>query len=81
MGSRDKPIAPRSPWQNGFAEWLIGSILRERIDHLERGTAASVLRSYAGCYNKISTHRCFGQKCTRVPRRSASGKHCVMRYP
>ena len=27
MGIRDKPIAPASPWQNGFAERLIGSIL------------------------------------------------------
>jgi hypothetical protein len=26
MGIRDKPIAPASPWQNGFAERLIGSI-------------------------------------------------------
>src|SRR5258707_11264972 len=26
MGIRDKPIAPSSPWQNGFAERLIGSI-------------------------------------------------------
>jgi hypothetical protein len=26
MGIRDKPIAPISPWQNGFAERLIGSI-------------------------------------------------------
>jgi len=24
-GIRDKPIAPSSPWQNGFAEGLIGS--------------------------------------------------------
>src|SRR5258705_13894786 len=24
MGIRDKPIAPASPWQNGFAERLIG---------------------------------------------------------
>ena len=28
MGIRDKPIAPGSPWQNGFAERLIGSIRR-----------------------------------------------------
>ena len=27
MGIRDKPIAPGSPWQNGFAERLIGSNL------------------------------------------------------
>jgi len=31
---RDKPIAPGSPWQNGFAEILIGSIRRECVDHL-----------------------------------------------
>ncbi|HEY4721123.1 MAG TPA: integrase core domain-containing protein, partial [Anaerolineae bacterium] len=29
MGIRDKPTAPASPWQNGFAERLIGSIRRE----------------------------------------------------
>src|SRR5665213_1469894 len=34
MGIRDKPIAPASPWQNGFAERLIGSIRRERLDHV-----------------------------------------------
>jgi hypothetical protein len=34
MGIRDKPIAPRSPWQNGFAERLIGSIRRECVDHI-----------------------------------------------
>ena len=34
MGIRDKPIAPASPWQNGFAERLIGSIRRECIDHI-----------------------------------------------
>ena len=33
MGIRDKPIAPASPWQNGFVERLIGSIRRERVDH------------------------------------------------
>jgi transposase InsO family protein len=25
MGIRDRPIAPRSPWQNGYCERLIGS--------------------------------------------------------
>src|SRR5438445_937409 len=29
MGIRDKPTAPASPWQNGFAERLIGSIRRD----------------------------------------------------
>jgi transposase InsO family protein len=34
MGIRDRPIAPASPWENGFAERLIGSIRRECLDHL-----------------------------------------------
>src|SRR6202049_2871729 len=44
MGIRDKPIAPASPWQNGFAERLIGSIRRECLrsrNHLWRGAFAS----------------------------------------
>ena len=43
MGIRDKPIAPASPWQNGFAERLIGSIRRECLDSRHcfgRGTSA-----------------------------------------
>jgi transposase InsO family protein len=34
MGIRDKPIAPGSPWQNGFVERLIGSIRGECVDHI-----------------------------------------------
>src|SRR6266568_8492457 len=34
MGIRDKPIAPGSPWQNGYAERLTGTIRRECVDHL-----------------------------------------------
>jgi len=26
IGIRDRPTAPQSPWQNGYAERLIGSI-------------------------------------------------------
>jgi Integrase core domain len=44
MGIRDKPIAPGSPWQNGFAERLIGSIRRECVDHV----IALGRRTYAG---------------------------------
>src|SRR6266436_4677627 len=33
-GIRDHPTAPRSPWQNGHGERLIGSIRPEPIDHL-----------------------------------------------
>ena len=60
MGIRDKPIAPGSPWQNGFAERLIGSIRRECTDHViavGEGHLRRVLRSYAHYYNELRTHR------------------------
>jgi hypothetical protein len=31
---RDRPTAPRSPWQNGYCERAIGSIRRECLDHV-----------------------------------------------
>jgi transposase InsO family protein len=34
MGIRDRPTSFRSPWQNGYAERLIGSVRRECTDHL-----------------------------------------------
>ncbi len=34
IGIRDRPTSFRSPWQNGYAERLIGSIRRECIDHV-----------------------------------------------
>ena len=34
MGIHDRPTSPRSPWQNGYAERLIGSIRRECLDHV-----------------------------------------------
>src|SRR5260221_2924987 len=34
MGIRDRPISPRSPWQNGHSERLIGSIRRDCLDHV-----------------------------------------------
>jgi transposase InsO family protein len=60
MGIRDKPIAPGSPWQNGVAERLIGSIRRECVDHvvaLGEGHLRRVIRSYARYYNEMRTHR------------------------
>jgi transposase InsO family protein len=59
MGIRDKPVAPASPWQNGFAERLIGSIRRECVDHfivLSEAHLRRILRAYARYYNNIRTH-------------------------
>jgi transposase InsO family protein len=60
MGIRDKPISAGSPWQNCFAERLIGSIRRECVEHLivfGEQHLRRVLRSYALYYNDIRTHR------------------------
>jgi Integrase core domain len=60
MGIRDKPTAPASPWQNGFAERLIGSIRRECLDHvivLGEAHLRRILKSYAHYYNGVRTHR------------------------
>src|SRR6202165_1753358 len=60
MGIRDKPIAPASPWQNGFAERLIGSIRGECLDHIIVSGEAHlrrILKSYANYYNSVRTHR------------------------
>ena len=57
MGIRDKPIAPGSPWQNGFAERLIGSIRRECVDHiivLGEAHLRQVLNSYGRYYNRVA---------------------------
>ena len=59
MGIRDHPIAPRSPWQNGHAERLIGSIRRECLDHiviLGEAHLRQVVKAYAAYYNRVRTH-------------------------
>lgn len=59
MGIRDRPTSPRSPWQNGYAERLIGSIRRECVDHvvaLGERHLHHLLLSYMKYYNETRTH-------------------------
>src|SRR5450830_1187674 len=59
MGIRDRPVSPGSPWQNGYAERLIGTVRRECLNqvvifgemHLRR-----ILSAYAAYYNQSRTH-------------------------
>jgi transposase InsO family protein len=64
LGIRDHPISPRSPWQNGYAERLIGSIRRECLDHIvvfgERHLR-HVLSCYIDYYNSVRTHLSLGK--------------------
>ena len=70
MGIRDRPISARSPWQNGCAERLIGSIRRECLDHVvvfgERHLR-HLLNSYQKYYNEVRTHLSL-QKDAPIPR-------------
>ena len=59
MGIRDRPISPRSPWQNGHVERLIGSIRRECLDHvvaLGEGHVRHLLANYQAYHNGVRTH-------------------------
>ena len=59
MGIRDRPIAPRSPWQNPYVERLIGTLRRECLDHVlifgERHLHR-ILAAYSSYYNEGRTH-------------------------
>jgi putative transposase len=59
MGIEELRTAPRSPWQNAYAERLIGSIRRECLDHLivanEMGLSR-VLTRYLAYYHQSRTH-------------------------
>jgi DNA-binding transcriptional regulator YhcF (GntR family) len=68
MGIRDHPTAPRSPWQNGHAERLIGSIRRECLDHIVvfgEAHLRRILTAYATYYNDIRTYLSLGKDSPR----------------
>ena len=59
MGIRDRPISPRSPWQNPYAERLIGTLRRDFLDHVlifDVQHLRRVLARYSAYYNEMRTH-------------------------
>ena len=59
LGMTEVLTAPRSPWQNAFAERLIGSIRRECLDHgvvLNKRHLRRLLNSYLSYYQRTRTH-------------------------
>ena len=60
LGVKDRPSAPRSPWQNPYVERVIGSIRRECLDHvifLNERHLKRVLRGYFAYYHEWRPHR------------------------
>src|SRR6202049_783450 len=84
MGIRGKPTAPASPWQNGFAERLIGSIRRECLDHvivLGEAQLRRILKSYAAYYNCVRTHRALNKDAPAsrpVQRSGVISSHAIL---
>ena len=77
MGIRDRPIAPKSPWQNGYVERAIGSLRRELLDHVIVWSEAhlhSLLAAYQTYYNATRTSR-HRQGFTRTPADPTSRRH------
>jgi hypothetical protein len=59
MGIGDHPTAARSPWQNGYAERLIGPIRRECLDHIlvfGETHLRRILAAYTEYYDGFRTH-------------------------
>ena len=63
-GIRDRPIAPRSPWQNPYVERLTGTLRRDCLDHVlifgERHLRR-ILTLYSVYYNETRTHLGLGK--------------------
>ncbi len=52
-------ISPGRPWQNAYAERVIGSIRRELVDHVivfSENHLRKLVREYVDHYNSFRTH-------------------------
>jgi putative transposase len=59
LGTKEKVITYRSPWQNGYCERLGGSLRRECLDHmivLGERHLRRVLKEYVAYYHRSRTH-------------------------
>ncbi len=71
MGIEEVVTAYRSPWQNAYAERVIGSIRRECLDHmiiLSEDHLRRVLAEYVRYYNESRTHMSLGGN-SPIPRK------------
>ncbi len=62
MDFKEVATAPGSPWQNAYAERVIGSMRRECLDHVivfNEIHLKRILSDYFSYYHKWRTHYCF----------------------
>ena len=66
MGIAEVLTAPQSPWQNAYAERLIGSIRRECLNHfiiLNSRHLKKALASYFRYYHRSRPHLALSKQC------------------
>ena len=74
---------PRSPWQNAYAERLMGSIRRECLDHVvivDESSLKRLLKSYFDYYHRSRTHLSL-DKDSPVPRPVSNGTGRIISLP
>jgi putative transposase len=77
LGIEEVLTAPRSPWQNPYAERLIGSIRRDCLNHfviLNARHLKRTLTSYFGYYHGSRTHLGLDKQCPFPRQVSSTGR-------
>jgi transposase InsO family protein len=77
MGIEEVLIAPRSPWQNPYAERVIGSIRQECLDHiivLHEDHLHQILSEYFSYYHESRAHWSLDRN-SPIPRSVQSSDH------
>jgi len=81
---REAVMAPRSPWQNAYAERVIGSIRRECLDHVvvigERHLLR-ILSKYVDYYNETRTHLSLAKDAPRPRTVQPPSEGSVVKVP
>jgi putative transposase len=84
IGIEEILTAPRSPWQNPFAERMIGTLRRDCLDHvvvLGEFHLRIILKRYLSYYHRARTHLAL-EKDAPEPRLVQAPEHgCVIEIP
>ena len=84
MGLVQVPIAPRSPWQNCYAERFVGSLRRECLDHviaLNERQVCRIVSNYARYYNRARTHLALAKDAPEPRRVQSRANGRVVAFP
>ncbi len=84
MGIGDVSSSPSSPWQNPYAESVIGSIRRECLDHvivLGEWHLRRLLTSYLSYYHGARTHLALAKDAPTPRRVQPPTEGCVVAFP